>query len=61
MNGYVRALGTDLEMIKLLKKNAIDMKKYTALEVDKYMEEVAELNKSTNVIKNLKNPGRLYE
>ncbi len=61
MNGYVRALGTDLETIKSLKKNAIDMKKYAALNVDKYMEEVAQLNRGTNVRKNLENPGRLYE
>lgn len=61
MNGYVRALGTDLETIKSLKKNSVDMKKYAALKVDKYMEEVAELNRPANVSKNLKNPARLYE
>lgn len=61
MNGYVRALGTDLETIKLLKKNAVDMKKHATLKVDKYMEEVAQLNRPTNVSKDLNNPGRLYE
>ena len=61
MNGYVRALGTDLETIKLLKENVIAMKKYAALKVDKYMEEVAELNRSPNDIKNLKNQGCFYE
>jgi len=61
MNGYVRALGTDLETIKSLKENFVAMKRYAGLEVDKYMEEVAELNRSINVSKNLKNSGRLYE
>jgi len=61
MNGYVRALGTDLETIKSLKKNAVDMKKYAELKVDKYMEEVAELNRRTHVIKNQKNPDHIYE
>jgi len=44
MNGYVRALRLDIETIKSLKKNKKELKKFVIFEVNRYMEEVLNLN-----------------
>jgi len=44
INGYIRALKSDIERIKLVKNDKKELKKYIKLEVDNYMAEVARLN-----------------
>ena len=44
MNGYVRALTSDLEKIKNLKENKKQMREFLDIEVSKYMKEVSDLN-----------------
>ncbi len=42
-NGCIRALKADLETIRSLKENDGDLRKYVEREVNKYMQEVAQL------------------
>ena len=44
MNGYVRALASDLEKIKKLKEDKGYLRGFINVEVSKYMKEVSDLN-----------------
>ena len=44
MNGFVRAIATDLEKIKFLKENEDQIKEYINVQVEEYMTEVVMLN-----------------
>ena len=45
MNGYVRALRLDMDKIKALKKNKKDLRRFVLSQAERYMEEVANLNR----------------
>lgn len=45
MNGYVRAIETDLEIVKSLKNNRELLRKISNNQTDRYIEEVVALNR----------------
>jgi len=60
INGYIRALQSDLEKLKFMKNNAREMKEYVYLEADKYMKEVTRLNVNIEKEKETKSSSEAY-
>lgn len=54
MNGYVRALESEVGTIKRLRENKQFMEKFVKGEAEKYMQEVSRLNRKTSGHKILK-------
>ena len=60
INGYIRALESDLDKIKFVKDHLREMKEYVYLEADKYMKEVNRLNVNIYKEKEMKSPSESY-
>ena len=63
INGYVRALQSDLERIKFVKNNMRELKEYVNLEAENYMREVSRLNsdmKEVNADKEINSVAQSY-